>query len=92
MRLLSLFTTALALASGVLAAPVNSKHSMITRDELEPETRGGQVYISKSDILFYSTDWLIKLERDELEPETRGGQVYISMLPTSNTNRSLVLG
>jgi hypothetical protein len=54
MRLLSLFTTALALASGVLAAPVNSKHSMITRDELEPETRGGQVYISKSVILLNS--------------------------------------
>ena len=54
MRFLNLFTTTLALGTGILAAPVGSKHTVITRDELEPETRGGQVYISESSILFYS--------------------------------------
>ena len=55
------------------------------RGELEPETRGGQHYLSMSQITnvrFSNWQRLIESysEREELEPETRGGQVYISTL------------
>jgi hypothetical protein len=47
MRFLNFITTALIAVTGVAGAPVPAEDATLAaRAELEPETRGGQVYIS----------------------------------------------